>query len=76
MAGRLLLGIRLGFDNHAKPQLTRGLAFDQAAADELRPHQLSGARKEGLGESWEVVGDGLCGYGSLLKTALKFGSLF
>jgi hypothetical protein len=60
VAGRLLLGIRLRFHNHAPEQLTIRLAFHQQAADELRCHDLSGAAEEGLGEVLGRRG----GYGS------------
>ena len=60
VAGRLLLGIRLRFHNHAPEQLTIRLAFHQQAADELRCHNLSGAAEEGLGEVLGRRG----GYGS------------
>ena len=55
MAGGVILGIRLHFHNHAPQQLTRGLVFDQQAADEVGGDLLGGAGEEGLGESWEVV---------------------
>ena len=61
---RLLLEIRLRFHNQAPQQRTRGLAFDQQAADEVGGNLLGGAGTEGLGESWEVLGDGRGGYGS------------
>ena len=57
---RLLLEIRLRFHNHAPQQRTRGLAFDQQAADEVGGNLLGGAGEEGLGERWGVLG----GYGS------------
>ena len=46
VTGGLLLGIRLRFHHHTPQQAAVGLAFEQAAADEFRPHQLSGARVE------------------------------
>ena len=64
VTGGVVLGIRLRFHNHAPQQRTRGLAFDQQAADEVGGNLLGGAGKEGLGESWEVLGDGRGGYGS------------
>jgi len=60
VAGRLLLGIRLHFHNHAPQQLAIGLAFHQQAADQLGGDQLGGASEEGLGK---VLG-GRGGYGS------------
>jgi len=66
VAGRLLLGIRLRFHNHAPQQLAIGLAFHQQAADQLGGDDLSGAGVEGLGEVtggswwlWEWLGSGL-----------------
>ena len=60
MTGGVVLRIRLGFHNHAPQQRTRGLAFDQQAANEVGGILLGGAGEEGLGERWEVLG----GYGS------------
>ena len=60
MTGGVVLRIRLGFHNHAPQQRTRGLAFDQQAANEVGGNLLGGAGEEGLGERWEVLG----GYGS------------
>ena len=59
VAGRVVLGIRLRFHNHAPQQLAIGLAFHQQAADELGGDDLGGAGEEGLGE---VLG-GRGGYG-------------
>ena len=64
MAGRLILGIRLRFNNHAPQKVARGLTFHQQATDEVGGDLLGGAAEEGLGESWEVLGDGRGGYGS------------
>ena len=60
VAGGVILGIRLRFHNHAPQQRTRGLAFDQQAADEVGGDHLGGAAEEGVGE---VLG-GRGGYGS------------
>ena len=38
------------FHNHAPEQLTRGLPFDQQAANEVGGNLLGGAGKEGLGK--------------------------
>ena len=59
VTGRVILGIRLRFHNHAPQQLTRGLALHQQAADQLGGNLLGGAGEEGLGE---VLG-GRGGYG-------------
>jgi hypothetical protein len=63
MAGVVVLGIRLGFHNHAPQQLTIRLAFHQKAADEVGRDQLGRASEEGLGARWEALG-GRGGYGS------------
>ena len=62
VAGRVVLGIRLRFHNHAPQQLATFLAFHQQAADQLGGNELSGAGEETLGEDWESVG-GRGGYG-------------
>jgi len=64
VAGGLLLGIRLHFHHHTPQQLAIRLALHQQAADELGGDQLGGAGEEGLGKGWEILGDGLGGYGS------------
>ena len=64
VAGGLLLGIRLGFHNHAPKQLATLLAFHQPAANQVGGNDLGGASEERLGERWEILGDGLGGYGS------------
>ena len=71
VAGGVGLAIRLRFHNHAPNQLASGLAFQQQAADELRCHDLSRAREEGLGEGWE----GLGGYGSGLELRATLGPI-
>ena len=59
MAGRVVLGIRLGFHNHAPKQLAIRLPFHQQAADQLGGNLLGGAGEEGLGEGLEErAGDG------------------
>ena len=63
VAGGVVLGIRLGFHNHAPQQLARGLAFHQQAADQIGGNLLGGAAEEVLGQ---VLG-GLGGYGSGMK---------
>ena len=64
VAGGVVLGIRLGFHNHAPQQLAIRLALHQKAADELGGNLLGGAAEEGVGE---VLG-GLGGYvGSFVR---------
>ena len=64
MAGGVVLGIRLGFHHHAPEQAAVLLAFHQQAADELGGDQLGRAGEKALGKGWEILGDGLGGYGS------------
>ena len=61
VAGEVVLGIRLRFNNHTPQQLAVFLAFHQQAADELGGDDLSAAGEEGLGESWEELGGYGCG---------------
>jgi len=56
VAGGLGLAIRLRFHKYAPEQLTRGLAFHQQAADQLRGHHLSRTPEEAVREGWD--GDG------------------
>ena len=63
MAGGVVLRIRLRFHNYAPEQAAVLLAFHQPAPDELGGDKLGGAAEEGLGERWEVLGDGRGGYG-------------
>ena len=63
MAGRLLLGIRLGFHHHAPEQAAVLLAFHQQATNQVGGDQLGGAGEKALGKGWEVVD----GFGSGLR---------
>jgi len=60
VTGGVVLGIRLGFHNHAPQQLAIRLPFHQQAADELGGDLLGGAGEERLREG--LGGRG--GYGS------------
>lgn len=60
VAGGVVLGIRLRFDNHAPQQRAIGLAFDQQAADQVGGDLIGWAGVEGLGDGWE----GVYGFGS------------
>jgi hypothetical protein len=55
VAGGVILGIRLGFHNHAPQQLHSGLALHQQAADEVGGNLLGGAAEDGLVKYWEDV---------------------
>jgi hypothetical protein len=63
VASGFVLGIRLGFHNHAPQQAAVLLAFHQQATNQVGGDQLGRAGEEGLGESWEELG-GRGGYGS------------
>ena len=68
MTSGIVLGISLGFNDHAPEQAAVVLAFHQQATDEVGGNQFGRAGEEGLGEGWEVLGDGLLGgYGSGLR---------
>jgi hypothetical protein len=60
VAGGVVLGIRLRFNNHAPQQLATFLAFHQQATNELGGNNLRWAAEEGVGQGWEER----CGYGS------------
>ena len=66
MTGGIVLGISLGFHDHAPEQTAVVLAFHQPAANQLRGDDLRWTAEEGVGQGWESVG----GYGSGLKTSL------
>ena len=56
VAGGVVLGIRLSFNDHAPEQAAVLLAFHQQAADEVVGDQLSAAEEEAAGESWGILG--------------------
>ena len=64
MAGGGVLAIRLRFHNHAPEQSAVCLALHQQAADQLGGDHLRWTAEEGVGQSWEIFGDGLGGDGS------------
>ena len=70
MAGRLILGIRLRFHDHAPEQAAVLLAFHQFAADQFRGNDLCRTAEEGLRQSWKTLGDVLGGYESGSKTEI------
>ena len=67
MAGGVILGIRFRFHNHAPQQRTRGLAFDQQAANEVGGNLHGRAGEEGVREGLGKGG----GYGSGLEDELR-----
>ena len=64
MAGGLVLGIRLCFNNHTPQQAAVVLAFHQPAAHQIGGNDLGRTAEEGLREGWEERCDELGGYGS------------
>ena len=66
----IVLGISLCFHNHAPKQVAVVLAFHQPAANQFRGNDLRWTAEEGVGQGWEILSDGLGGYGSGLKTRL------
>ena len=40
------------------------MAFHQPAANQCRSNDLRWTAEEGVGQGWEILGDGLGGYGS------------
>ena len=62
MTGRLLLGIRLRFHNHAPQQAAVVLAFHQPATHQLGSNNLRWTTEEGVGQGWEIFGDRLSGF--------------
>ena len=64
MTSGIVLGIGLGFNDHAPEQAAVVLAFHQPAAHQSRSDDLRWTAEEGLGQGWEIGGDGLGGYGS------------
>ena len=67
MTGGIVLGICLRFHNHAPEQAAVVLAFHQPAANQLRGNDLRWTTEEGVGQGWEMLGDGLGGCGSGLN---------
>ena len=65
MAGGLGLAIRLRFHNHSPEQAAVCLPFHQPAGNQLRGNDLRWTAEEGVGQDWEIHGDGLGGYRSV-----------
>ena len=74
MTSGIVLGIGLGFNDHAPEQAAVVLAFHQPAADELRSNDLGWTAEEGLRESGDNVGNGRGSYGSGLGEGLNLQS--
>ena len=76
VANGVVLGISLGFNDHAPEQAAVVLAFHQQAAHQRRSNDFRRAAEEGVGKGWEVLSDGLVGYGSGLQTCLTLAQSF
>ena len=64
MTSGIVLGIRLRFNDHAPEEAAVVLAFHQPAAHQVRCDDFCRTAEESMGQGWEILGDGLCGYGS------------
>ena len=64
MTSRIVLGIRLRFNDHAPEQAAVVLALHQSATDQFRGNDLCRTAEEGLRQSREILGNGSAGYGS------------
>ena len=60
----IVLGIGLGFNDHAPEQAAVVLAFHQPAANQLRGNHLGRAAEEAVGQGWKIFGNELGGYGN------------
>ena len=69
MTGGIVLGIRLRFHDHAPEEAAIAIAFHQPAAHQVRTNCLCRTAEEGLPQSWEILGDGVNGYGSGFRKA-------
>ena len=67
MTSGIILGIGLGFNDHAPEQAAIVLAFHQPAAHQVRTHDFRRAAEERKRKGWELLGDGQDGYESGLK---------
>ena len=63
MTSGIVLGIGLGFNDHAPEQAAVVLAFHQPAAHQVRSNDFCGAAEEAVGQGWGILG-GRGGYGS------------
>ena len=64
MTSGIVLGISLGFNDHAPEQAAVVLAFHQPAAHQIRSNDFRRAAEEGFRQGWEIFSDGQGGYGS------------
>ena len=61
MTSGIVLGIGLGFNDHAPEQAAVVLAFHQPAAHQIRSDDFRWAAEERLGQGREILGDGAGG---------------
>ena len=66
VAGGLILGIRLSFNDHAPEQAAVVLAFHQSATNQVGGNQLRWTAEERERQGWKMLGDEIGGYGSCL----------
>ena len=62
MTSGIILGIGLGFNDHAPEQAAVVLAFHQPAANQRRGNDLRWTAEEELRESRKILSDGLGDY--------------
>ena len=70
MTSGIVLGIGLCFHNHTPEQTSIGLAFHEAATDEVGTHNLGGAGKERKRQWMQLIAGYSSGY-ITLKQHLK-----
>jgi hypothetical protein len=58
MTSGVVLGISLGFNDHAPEQAAVRLAFHQPATHQVWSNNLCWSAEEGLRQSGEILGDG------------------
>ena len=58
VAGGVVLGIRLRFHHNTPERGAVVLAFHQPAANQHRGNDLCWTAEEGVGQGWEILGDG------------------
>ena len=62
----IVLGIGLGFNDHAPEQAAVVLAFHQSATNQVGGNQLRWTAEERERQGWKMLGDEIGGYGSCL----------
>ena len=64
MTSGVVLGIRLRFHHHTPQEAAVCLPFHQPAANQVGGNNLRWTAEEDLRQGWEILGNGLSGYGS------------